>query len=96
MNPDMHTARCTSALDWTEMHIQGNAVPELSALPAPPLALRIVFVFFFYRKLIVVLEAIRAVFEYLCLSEPAKSSGTKPREASPSLFPLLSPGRTLL
>lgn len=32
VNSDMHTARCKSALDWIEMHIQGNIVPELCIL----------------------------------------------------------------
>lgn len=56
----------------------------------------ILFICFFYRELTILLKATSAVFEYLGLSKPAKSSGIKPREASLSLFPLLSPGRTLL
>lgn len=56
----------------------------------------VLFIYFLYRELITLLKATSAVFEYLGLSKPAKSSGIKPREASLSLFPLLSPGRTLL
>lgn len=54
------------------------------------------FLFFFYYELIILLKATSAVFEYLSLRKPAKSSGMKPREASLSLFPLLSPGSTLV
>lgn len=54
------------------------------------------FIYFFYYELIVLLKATSAVFEYLSLRKPAKSSGIKPREASLSLFPLLSPGSTLV
>lgn len=92
VNSDMHTARCKSALDWIEMHIQGNIVPEVCIL----CSLLSWYYFFRCHELIILLKATSAVFEYLGPGKPAKSSGMKPREASLSLFPLLSPGRTLL
>lgn len=49
----------------------------------------------FYDELIILLEAISAVFEYVDLSKPTKSSGIKLWKAL-SLFPLLSWGSTLV
>lgn len=49
----------------------------------------------FYYELIIPLEAISAVFEYLDLSKQTKSSGLKLWKAL-SLFPLLSWGSTLV
>lgn len=51
---------------------------------------------FLNHELIILLKAISAVFEYLDLSKPTKSSGIKLWEASLSLFPLLSRGSTLV
>lgn len=49
-----------------------------------------------YYELIMLLKAISAVFEYLGLSKPTKSSRIKPRKASLSLFPLPSRGNILV
>lgn len=88
MNSDMHTTWCKSASDWIQMHVQGNIVPQLCILCS--------LLSFYFYELIILLKATSAVFEYLSLRKPAKSSGIKPKEASLSLFPLLSPGRLLL
>lgn len=56
----------------------------------------VLFIYFSYYELIILLKATSAVFEYLSLRKPAKSSGIKLREASLSLFLLLSPGSTLV
>lgn len=74
------------------MHVQGNIFPMLCILCSPLSFLSL----FLNHELIILLKAISAVFEYLDLSKPTKSSGIKLWEASLSLFPLLSRGSTLV
>lgn len=88
MNSDMHTALCKSALDWIQMHVQGNILKPLlcvASFSLSPLSLPL-----FYYELTITPEVISAVFEHLDLSKPSKSCGIKPRNASLSLFSWLS------
>lgn len=96
---DLWTQTCTphgakrTGLDWNA-HSRKHCPRALHPVFSDLLILYIYF-FFRYHELIILLRAASPVFEYLGLSKPAKSSGIKPREASLTLFPLLS-GRTLL
>lgn len=66
MNSDMNTTLCKSASDWIQMHIQGNIYPVLCILCSP-----LTVVSLFYDELIILLEAISAVFNILTSTNQA-------------------------
>ncbi len=80
-----------SSSDWIQVHVQGN----IFLLLCMPCSLSLSPSFFYY-ELIMLLKAISAVFEYLGLGEPNKSSRIKLWKASLSLFPLPSWGSILV